>query len=142
MKTKTKIAKMMAVINDINDENINDPENALENYVYLDRFKKHLDDVMKGLKPDALKQAMEFSDNITNKFGSKITKTSSGGGWDFKNCDTWVAKKGELTLVENGLKNAHQAWEQKMDVVDRDGEVVEIPIRKGGSENFSLVHFE
>ena len=62
MNIKTQITKVMATIHDINEKNINGEIDALESFVYLDRLTKHIKSVMEGIKPDAVQQAWNTSD--------------------------------------------------------------------------------
>jgi hypothetical protein len=140
MEIKTKITKMLAMIHDINDQAINGEIDSLESFIYLDRFKKQLDDVIKGLKDDAISEAEKQGDKTFDLNGSTVTVKSAGGGWDFKGCPSWVDKKSELTHIEHDLKSAYDAHEKGWNVVSDDGELAEIPTKRHGVPTLSIKH--
>jgi hypothetical protein len=142
MNIKTQITKVMATIHDINEKNINGEIDALESFVYLDRLTKHIKSVMEGIKPDAVQQAWNTSDeNQFDMYGSKITKKNATGRFDFKGCKSWADKKAELNDIERELKHAHALYERGNIIADGDGVEMEIPVKKYGDDTLALVHF-
>ena len=137
---KRKAATLLASVDAIKTEAQSGNINALEAFIYLDRVNKVLTGVIKEMRPEAVAEAYKHPEKTFEQYNAIITQSATGGSWDFKGCNNWAEKKRELTAIENELKTAWELNESGKSVVNDDGEITELPVRKFGTDNISLKH--
>jgi len=79
-------------------------ENAGELYVKLDFLKKTIDKSIKEIKSEAVEELSKY-DKGQSLMGVEIT-IANKASYSYKHNPEWVAKKAELTAIENEMKMA------------------------------------
>lgn len=100
---------------------------ALEAFARLKQMEKDLKDMLNEVEPDALHEAASYPENTFCNGVYTFEKRKGGANYNFKVIPEWVAKKEELTEIENKAKAAFKASILNVTGISVDGEVIDLP---------------
>ena len=116
---------MIQQILKIADEANQGNTNPLEAYVELKKIEKVLAECLESVKPQAIREADNYTEKSFERFGVTITKSRAAGRWDYKGIDQWTKAKNKLIEVEKMAQDAFKLSEKGQTITDPDGVVVE-----------------
>lgn len=89
---------------------------------------KALEQALKKVKDKvgdaAMAEADQYGESTFIVNGVKYTKKAGRSTYSYKHIPEWVAKKAELTDIEDKAKHALQSINKNLNVADNDGEIV------------------
>jgi len=103
---------------------------ALEVYAKMKQFNNHLQDCIKAVQEEAIREAERYGEKSFEHKGMSFEFREGRRTYDFKHIPEWVEEKNKLKEIE---KRAKTAAHMNGTFVDEDGAVVEPCIIKHSS---------
>lgn len=111
---------------------------ALEAFANMKHLADHLALCMETIKSTAIEEAKKYEKGAVVHGYKLSVNQNAGARWDFSHIPEWVAKKKELSDIEDRAKTAFQNSKKGIMAVANDGELVESARYKGGREAIVL----
>lgn len=119
-----------------NVENVNEGfASPLYTYIELKRILKDVEQAIKEIQPEALKEAEMHGKGETMVAGALISVRAVGGRWNFKNVPEWAKQKSEIDRIESKYKALYKTKELGTIPVDEEtGEILDLPEYSHGTD--------
>jgi len=105
---------------------INGEESGLKAFALIKEQLKEVTDCLKAVEGYAMEEAEKYEKTFSLE-GFQFEKRAGGRQFNFKTSESWTKKKAELSAVEERLKAAFNAYQNKLNTADENGELIELP---------------
>jgi len=112
-------------------EGIEDP---LKAYGIAKDFLKKATEALKLIEEAALEEASKYEKTFDYQ-DFKFEQRNGSKRFDFKHIKEWADKKAELSDVEKKYKAAYNSFQNNLNSVTEDGEVIELPKVSQGKDS-------
>ena len=113
-------------------------ENPLKAYGIINEHIKQLKICSEEVKEEAILEALKQDDKTFTNAGFIFSLKEGRANHDFKHIDAWVKADKVKKDIEAKAKLAFQAYKQKMNTADQEGEVAPMSVVTYSKESLSV----